>query len=106
VATHGARCVSRHPRPPCRRRDGRRRACGMAEGGGVSHLFCFGLGYSASALARRCAARGWRVTGTSRTSEGVAAIEAAGYRGILFDGTRPVDLPTLGKASHVLVSIP
>ena len=72
----------------------------------MSHLFCFGLGYSASALARRCAARGWRVTGTSRTSEGVAAIEAAGYRGILFDGTRPVDLPTLAKASHVLVSIP
>ena len=32
------------------------------------HLFCFGLGYSALALARRLTASGWAVTGTCRSA--------------------------------------
>ena len=32
-----------------------------------SHLFCFGLGYSALALAHQLAGEGWTITGTSPT---------------------------------------
>ena len=36
------------------------------------HLFCFGLGYSALALARLVAAEGWAVSGTCRGAETAA----------------------------------
>ena len=72
----------------------------------MSHLFCFGFGYSAGAFARRCLAQGWRVSGTSRTNAGVAAMDAAGVEGALFDGQRRSDevARVLSVASHVLVS--
>ena len=42
--------------------------------GAPGHLFCFGMGYSAGALAERLLARGWTVAGTGRTAESVAAL--------------------------------
>ena len=42
------------------------------------HLFCFGLGYSATFLARRLLARGWRVSGTCRRAEKQAKLKAGG----------------------------
>jgi hypothetical protein len=41
----------------------------MDAGGGVSRLFAFGLGYSAEALARRLAAQGWAIAGTTRDED-------------------------------------
>ena len=72
----------------------------------MSHLFCFGFGYSARAFARRCLANGWQVSGTARSKEGVVAMEAAGVRGLVFDGEQRSDEVArgLGSASHVLVS--
>lgn len=74
----------------------------------MTHVFAFGLGYSAARLAQRLAGKGWRITGTSRTPEGAAAVTARGWRGIVFDGSAPT--PTLATAlataTHVLVSIP
>jgi len=69
-------------------------------------LFCFGLGYSAEALARRLVPLGWQIAGTARTREGVAHIRALGYEAVLFDGTAPApDLANaLAGATHVLVS--
>jgi nucleoside-diphosphate-sugar epimerase len=74
----------------------------------VSHLFCFGLGYSARALAARLSALGWRVTGTSTTTVGCEAIAARGYRSVLFDGVRAGDgvREALAAATHVLLSVP
>jgi nucleoside-diphosphate-sugar epimerase len=73
----------------------------------MSLLFCFGLGYSAEALARRFAASGSTVRGTSRTEDRAARVANAGYESLIFDGTRPGLGATeaLAGATHVLVSI-
>lgn len=73
-----------------------------------SHLFCFGLGYSAKLLADRLKLKGWRITGTATTAEGQARLNAQGFRGLLFDGTARSDsvAEALQPATHVLLSIP
>ena len=72
------------------------------------HLLCFGLGYSARVLARRLAADGWSITGTSRSLEGAALIRAAGWQGLVFDGVAPTDdvRRAIATASHALISVP
>jgi nucleoside-diphosphate-sugar epimerase len=74
----------------------------------MSHLFCFGLGYSAQCLGSRLAAQGWRVSGTARSAEGAKAIAAAGFATFVFDGARPGAglRHALHAATHVLVSVP
>ena len=71
-----------------------------------SHLFCFGLGYSAQALARRLVASGWMVTGTCRSTERRASLRASGFSAILFNRNRPVDTTALNGVTHLLVSVP
>lgn len=75
---------------------------------GARQLLCFGLGYSARVLARRLAADGWTIAGTSRTADGAAQISAQGWHGIVFDGQSPANdvRDAIGKASHILLSIP
>ena len=58
-------------------------------------LFCFGLGYSALALARRLTASGWAVTGTCRSAEREARLRAAGFSAVFFDRDRPVNAAAL-----------
>jgi nucleoside-diphosphate-sugar epimerase len=70
------------------------------------HLFCFGLGYSALALARVLAGEGWRVSGTCRTAATAAALHQAGYPVEFFDRGRPLPAAALSGVTHVLVSIP
>ena len=72
----------------------------------MNSLFCFGLGYSAEALARRLAPLGWRIAGTARTPEGVARIQSLGYHGVLFDGidAAPALAAALAGVTHVLIS--
>lgn len=74
----------------------------------MSHLFCFGLGYSANRVAERLAARGWTISGTATLDVGVAEISRRGYRGYLFDGNHPnPDVArALTQATHILLSIP
>ncbi len=72
----------------------------------MNHIFCFGMGYSATALARRLKAKGWRITGSSRTSEGVAALREDGYEAVLVDGKAPFDPALLEGVTHVLASAP
>jgi nucleoside-diphosphate-sugar epimerase len=74
----------------------------------MSHLFCFGLGYSARVLAARLAAEGWRVGGTARTPDGAKAIAAQGLTALVFDGSAPGTEvgDALRAATHVLVSAP
>ncbi len=70
--------------------------------GSVNHLLCMGFGFSAAALARRLDRSAWRVTGTSRSDAGVAAIVAAGYEGVRFDLLTVVP-PTV---THIVSSVP
>jgi nucleoside-diphosphate-sugar epimerase len=71
-------------------------------------LFCFGLGYSAQALVRRLAARGWRVTGTAREDERIAALRDQGFEVQPFSraGGAAWAAEMLAKTTHVLSSIP
>jgi nucleoside-diphosphate-sugar epimerase len=73
----------------------------------MSVLFCFGLGYSAEATARRLVASGFAVRGTSRSGDGAARSRAAGFQTEIFDGTQPGSgvVQALSGATHVLLSI-
>ena len=66
------------------------------------HLFVFGYGYSAAALARQLLARGWTVTGTTRNPEKARHMEAQGVRARVWPGE---DLSAdLATATHLLIS--
>lgn len=69
-------------------------------------LFCFGLGFSARALAERAMARGWRVAGTTRDPGKAEALRARGVRAYLFDRDRPLPPGALDGATHLLASAP
>ena len=71
-------------------------------------LFCFGLGFSAEALARRLRERGFAIAGTCRSEEKAAALIAQGFEMHLFDGERPLADPAaaLGGTTHLLLSVP
>jgi nucleoside-diphosphate-sugar epimerase len=60
-------------------------------------LLCFGLGYSARALAERLAADGWSVCGTSR---------GGGDGTCRFDRDHPLPASVFAGVSHLLVSVP
>ncbi len=74
----------------------------------MSRLFCFGLGYSAQALARALLGKGWRVAGTVRDAARAAALAREGLDAVVFDGGRagPEVTVRLAAATHVLDSIP
>ena len=65
------------------------------------HLFCFGFGYTAQALARRLLAEGWRVSGTVRQP-----LERPGVRLIPFDRSQPLPAGALDGVTHLLTSVP
>ena len=69
-------------------------------------LFCFGLGYTAQALAARLVADGWTIAGTGRSGEPAAALAARGYAAHRFDRDHPLPPEVLADATHILVSIP
>jgi len=72
----------------------------------MPHLFCFGLGFSALALARRLAAEGWTVAGTCRSEAKRRDLEARGITVHVFDGSAPLASRALKDATHILVSAP
>ncbi|MEM1104250.1 MAG: SDR family oxidoreductase [Pseudomonadota bacterium] len=76
-------------------------------------LFCFGLGYSAQALARDLAsAEGWRVGGTVRSRGKAEALRQDGLQTIVYD-VSALDAEAeahvadaLNDATHILISVP
>ncbi|MEE8443843.1 MAG: SDR family NAD(P)-dependent oxidoreductase, partial [Alphaproteobacteria bacterium] len=74
----------------------------------MPRLFCFGLGYTARALATALAARGWRIAGTARDAASRAALAAAGYTMVRFDRDHPLADPaaSLAGVTHILSSVP
>lgn len=71
----------------------------------LGRLFCFGLGFSAQALARRLAAAGWAVAGTTRSPGKAAALTAGGLAAFVFDRDHPLPEAALAGTTHLLVSI-
>ena len=65
-------------------------------------LLSFGHGYSASALAQVLIAQGWRVIGTTRSTEKTEKLRAQGVEPVIWRGQ---DVSAaLAEASHVLIS--
>lgn len=63
-------------------------------------LFSFGHGYSAQALSRHIAPKGWRILGTTRDSEGMEAIRDSGAEPLVWPGQEP----NLDGVTHLLIS--
>ena len=72
----------------------------------MNHLLCFGLGFCGKALAARLARRGWRITGTSRNTEGAAGIAALGYTAFVLDGSDALPPQAFEGVSRIVVSVP
>ncbi len=72
----------------------------------AGNLLCFGLGYTARAVARRLMEKKWRVIGTTRTEERAAQLREHGFEVVKFDQDAPVPADLLEQASHWLISIP
>jgi nucleoside-diphosphate-sugar epimerase len=68
-------------------------------------LFCFGFGFSARALARRLAAAGWAVAGTTRQATKAAELRAEGIAAFVFDRDHPLEAAALAGTTHLLISI-
>ena len=71
-------------------------------------LFCFGYGFSASALGALLGPAGWSLAGTCRTPEGSRALTEAGIDAIPFSREAPLADPaqSLAGTTHILLSIP
>lgn len=66
------------------------------------HMLFLGFGFSAETLAKRLDPKLWQITGTSRSVDGVKAIEALGYQAVLFD-----DLTAIADSvTHIVTSVP
>ncbi|MDO8353943.1 MAG: SDR family oxidoreductase [Aestuariivirga sp.] len=68
----------------------------------MNHLLCFGFGFSARTFAAQLDKRVWKISATSRDAEGIAEIEAQGFRGLPFDST----LQVAPDVTHLLISAP
>ena len=68
----------------------------------MKHLLCFGFGFSGEALAHKLDPIEWSVTGTSRSLEGVAAINAQGFEGVLFSELQTIPI----SVTHIVTSVP
>ena len=71
-------------------------------------LFCFGYGFSASALGALLGPAGWSLAGTCRTPEGSRALVSAGVDALPFSREAPLSDParSLAGTTHILLSIP
>ncbi len=74
----------------------------------MSHLFCFGLGYSARRLCRRLLQEGWQISGTSRSQISCDRLVAEGFDAVTFDGSEPVGnfAKLFDGVTHLLISTP
>ncbi|MEO6610449.1 MAG: SDR family oxidoreductase [Aestuariivirga sp.] len=68
----------------------------------MNHILFFGFGFSAEALTRKLDRNIWTISGTSRSAEGVDAINAQGFRGLLFDELTAIP----DDVTHIVSSVP
>ena len=72
------------------------------------NVFCFGLGFSSLALARRLIPKNWKVSGTIRGYKNNEAINKLKLQVFNYDGTHatPEICDALDRTTHLLISIP
>jgi nucleoside-diphosphate-sugar epimerase len=77
-------------------------------GSRMKRLFCFGLGFSADALARRLAEKEWQIAGTARDPAKVERLKDRGYEMACFAGEPGNNelAQLLRGTTHLLLSIP
>ncbi len=80
----------------------------MMDTSSTKKLFCFGLGFTGSALVGEVRARGWAASGTCRENARQDVWTGAGVQSYCFDGqgTSEAVENAVREASHVLVTIP
>jgi len=73
----------------------------------MPHLFCFGLGYTATALGTALLQKGWQVSGTCQTEERRRELTELGFDAVIFDGKQHNGdvIARLNPATHILQSI-
>ncbi len=73
----------------------------------MPHLFCFGLGYTATAMGRELLQEGWKVSGTCQSEERCRELVGLGFDAVIFDGDGHSDevVALLNSATHILQSI-
>jgi len=73
----------------------------------MPHLFCFGLGYTATALGKVLLQQGWQVSGTCQTKDKRQELTSLGFQATLFDGSTHSEEVTrlLGSTTHILQSV-
>ncbi|MBN2752465.1 MAG: SDR family oxidoreductase [Rhodospirillaceae bacterium] len=65
-------------------------------------MLIFGLGYSGLRLARECLSAGWRISGTAREADKVAALKAQGIAAYRFVEGEALPAEDLAGVTHVL----
>ncbi len=72
----------------------------------AGRLFCFGLGFSSQALAKRLLPQGWDISGTARN--GQDRINVKGIPTYSFDGSQfTLEISeAISRATHLLITIP
>lgn len=74
----------------------------------MRRLFCFGLGFCATALAAELLGEGWRVAGTVRGEDKARRLRRQGIEAVVFDGGAATEalVAALAGTTHLLDSIP
>ncbi len=73
----------------------------------MPHLFCFGLGYTATILGTVLLQKGWQVSGTCQSEDKQGELTKLGYEAVIFDGNSHNEkvAALLNSATHILQSI-
>ena len=74
----------------------------------TNKLFCFGLGFSARLIARELQAEGWKIAGTTRSTDKAQQLKSEGIEPFIFADDQPIaDIASaLDGVTHVLSSAP
>ena len=72
----------------------------------MSHLFCFGLGFTGSTLGKSLLRDAWRVSGTTRDPEKLEVLEQVGFKVYAFPGEKCVIEDQFSSVTHLIVMIP
>ncbi len=73
----------------------------------MPHIFCFGLGYTATALGKELLRAGWKVSGTCQSDDRRQDLAGLGFEAVVFDGSTHSDevVALLNSATHILQSV-
>jgi nucleoside-diphosphate-sugar epimerase len=69
-------------------------------------LFCFGLGFSALALARALKPQGFALAGTCRSEAKAESLRAEGIEAFVYGPDHALDKAALSGVTHLLLSVP